>query len=64
MMKTYYFKVCFGEGRYADGLYEVNARSEEEATDIALQEICDKLYNALPELDIEVTIVEWTEVDE
>ena len=55
-MKTYNFKVCFGEGRWADGVYSVQAEDEEMATDIALQEICDKLYAVLPELDIEVTV--------
>ena len=55
-MKTYKFKVCFGEGRWADGVYEVQAYDKDIATSIALQEICDKLYAVLPELDIEVTV--------
>ena len=53
---TFYFKVSFGEGREANGLYEVDALSEVEAQDKALEEICSKLYHALPELDIEVTV--------
>ena len=56
-MKTYDFKVCFGEGRFAGGVYSVQAENEDMATDMALQEICDKLYAVLPELDIEVTVV-------
>lgn len=55
-MKEYNFKVCFGEGRWANGEYAVQAENEDEATDMALSEICEKLYNALPELDIEVTV--------
>jgi hypothetical protein len=55
-MKTFNFKVCFGEGRYADGLYSVQAENEDAAYDMALKEICDKLYAALPDLDIEVQV--------
>ena len=55
-MKEYSFKVCFGEGRWANGEYTVQAENEDEATDMALSEICEKLYVAFPELDIEVTV--------
>lgn len=55
-MKTFNFKVCFGEGRYADGLYSVQAENEDVAYDVALKEICDKLYAALPDLGIEVQV--------
>lgn len=55
-MKNYKFKVCFGEGRYANGVYTVKAENEEKATEIALSEICSKLYLVLPDLDIEVTV--------
>lgn len=55
-MKEYNFKVCFGEGRWANGVYSVQAEDEDMATDVALSEICEKLYNILPELDIEVSI--------
>ena len=55
-MKIYDFKVCFGDGRWAGGIYSVKAENEEVATCIALQEICQKLYDVLPELDIEVTV--------
>ena len=55
-MKEYCFKVCFGEGRWANGVYSVQAEDEDMATQVALQEICQKLADALPELDIEVTV--------
>lgn len=55
-MKTYEFKVCFGEGRWANGTYSVEAEDEDMAVDMALSEICEKLSNVLPELDIEVTV--------
>lgn len=55
-MREYEFKVCFGEGRWANGVYTVQAEDEDMATDMALSEICQKLSDALPELDIEVTV--------
>ena len=55
-MQTYNFKVCFGEGRWANGVYSVQAEDEDMAVDMALSEICEKLSNVLPELDIEVTV--------
>ena len=62
-MREYNFKVCFGEGRWANGVYSVQAEDEDMATDMALSEICQKLSDVLPELDIEVT-VELKEDDE
>lgn len=55
-LNNYEFKVCFGEGKYANGIYSVEAFTETEAIDKALSEICNKLYSALPELDIEVSV--------
>lgn len=55
-MQEYDFKVCFGEGRWANGVYTVKAEDEDIATSLALSEICKKLYSVLPELDIEVTV--------
>ena len=52
----YSFRVSFGEGRYADGLFVTTADSEDEACDHALSEICDRLNMVLPELDIEVSV--------
>lgn len=55
-MREYDFKVCFGEGRWANGVYSVQAEDEETAADMALTEICEKLSSVFPELDIEVTV--------
>ena len=55
-MREYNFKVCFGEGRWANGVYSVQTEDEDMATDMALSEICQKLSDVLPELDIEVTV--------
>ena len=55
-MREYNFKVCFGEGRWANGVYSVQAENEDMATDMALSEICQKLSDVLPELDIDVTV--------
>ena len=55
-LNTYEFRVCFGEGRYAKGTYSVRECTEEAATDLALSEICKKLYSVLPELDIKVSV--------
>ncbi len=56
-MKQYSFNVSFGEGKYAKGTYEVIADNVDEAQDKALSSICEKLADALPTLDIEVTVV-------
>ena len=56
MKRDFYFKVCFGEGRYANGEYAVCAENKDEATEIALSEICNKLNAVLPDLDIEVSV--------
>ena len=55
-MKKYVFKVGLNGGRYCTGTISVNANNEEEAQDIALNYVCDKLAEALPELDIEVSV--------
>ena len=55
-MREYCFKVCFGNGRYAGGTYDVVAEDEDMAIEMALSEICQKLYKALPDLDIEVSV--------
>jgi hypothetical protein len=54
--KEYEFIVKLCDGYNADGTYTVKAFSEEEAQDKALQEICEKLYYALPELGIDVSV--------
>ena len=62
-MKEYNFKVSFGEGRYANGVYTVKAENEEMAIDLALSKICSKLNLVLPDLDIEVTVDLITETN-
>ena len=54
--KDYNFDVKLCDGMWAGGIYTVKAASESEAQEKALTEICDKLYRALPELDIEVSV--------
>ena len=54
--KDFNFAVTLCDGYKADGTYTVKAASESEAQEKALTEICDKLYRALPELDIEVSV--------
>ena len=54
--KVFHFKVILGDGRCAGGYYTVTAQTAEEATDKALYEIGKELYNALPGLDIEITV--------
>lgn len=56
MEKDYNFVVTLCDGHIAKGTYTVKAQTESEAQDKALQEICEKLYKALPELDIEVSV--------
>ena len=54
--KDFNFAVTLCDGYKADGIYAVKAASESEAQEKALTEICDKLYRALPELDIEFSV--------
>ena len=52
----YEFVVTLCDGHMAKGTYAVMAKTEAEAQEKALTEICNKLYSALPELDIEVSV--------
>ena len=54
--EKYEFKVSFEDGRWSKGIYSVMATSEEEAEEIALNEIYNKFNSVLPELDIEVSV--------
>lgn len=54
--KEYNFSVTLCDGYIAKGIYTVKAASKTEAQEKALTEICDKLYRALPELDIEISV--------
>lgn len=55
-MKEFKFAVTLCDGYIAKGEYTVKAENETEAYEKALTEICNKLYSALPELDIEVSV--------
>ena len=55
-MKEFKFAVTLCDGYIVKGEYTVKATSESEAQEKALTEICDKLYRALPELDLEVSV--------
>jgi hypothetical protein len=55
-MKEFKFAVTLCDGYMAKGEYTVKAESDSEAQEKAMVEICDKLYKALPELDIEVSV--------
>lgn len=58
-LKEYHFyvQIC---GGYADGNIEIEAESESEAYDKAIEYVGSKLFDALPELDIEYNV----EIDE
>lgn len=55
-MKEYSFKVCFNDGRWCTGIITAKGKDEEEAEQNALSYVCEQLYQALPELDIEVGV--------
>lgn len=56
-MKQYEFWVGLNGGCYCKQTYSVEAHNKQEAIDKALEEICEKLYQALPDLDIDVEVV-------
>ena len=56
MEKEYRFAVKLCDGYLAEGIYTVKAKTDEEAQEKALTEICDKLYRVLPELGIDVSV--------
>mgnify|MGYP003324751522 CR=1 FL=1 len=51
--RKYFYRLCFGDGKWAKGAYVVEAYSEEQAEQILVEEVGKKLYKALPSLDIE-----------
>lgn len=55
-MKEYEFKVCFNDGRWCTDTITVKGKDEEEAAENALNYVCERLNEALPELDIEVGV--------
>lgn len=58
--KTYKFRLCFGDGKWADGFYEVEALYYEEAVDKLAEEVALKLHEAFPQLNIEIS---WERID-
>lgn len=55
-MNKYKFEVVLCDG-HTCGKIEIEAENEDIARDMALNYVCDKLANALPELDIEVSVI-------
>lgn len=56
ILKQYDFKVSIGDGRYCKGVVSVMAANESGAVEMALNYLGNQLYNALPELDAEVSV--------
>lgn len=55
-MKTFAFKVCLCDGHFCDGVISVKAETEDDAYDLAMDYVLQRLANALPELGIEVSL--------
>lgn len=57
-MNEYSFAVKLCDGNYCNGNIIIKADNQNAAYDEALNYVCEKLYEALPELDIEVSVEE------
>ena len=55
-MNKYIFKVRLCDGCYCDGNISIVEENEELAYDAALDYLCEKLSDALPELGIEISV--------
>lgn len=55
-MREYIFAIRLCDGHRCDGTILIMAEKEYMAYDMALDYVCSKLYEALPELDIAVTV--------
>lgn len=53
-MKEYKYKVCLCDGHFCAGYVTVTAENEDDAYNMAIEHVCNKLYLALPELGIDV----------
>ena len=65
--KTYQYemKVRLCDGYYCDGSIDVEAKSEQDAIDMVLQDVCQRLNKALPDLGVDVTVeCVWTDENE
>lgn len=54
--KNYIYKVCLCDGHYCDGYITVQADTEENAYEMAMDYVITTLAKALPELGIDVSI--------
>ena len=60
----YEMKVRLCDGYYCDGSIDVEAKSEQDAIDMVLQDICKRLNETFPDLGIDVTVeCEWSNED-
>ena len=55
-MNKYIFKVRLCDGCYCDGNISIVEENEDLAYDAALDYLCEKLADALPELGIEISV--------
>lgn len=55
-MKGYIYKVCLCDGHYCNGSIAVEAETEEEAYNNAMDYVLTRLASSLPELGIDVSI--------
>lgn len=55
-MNKYVFKVRLCDGYECDGRITITAKDEDIAQDIALDYVCKKLADALPELGIDISV--------
>lgn len=61
----YEMKVRLCNGYYCDGSIYVEAKSEEDAIDIVLQDVCTRLNKAFPDLGVDVTVeCVWTDEEQ
>lgn len=55
-MNKYVYRVCLCDGKFCDGVIEVSSDSEEDAYEKVITYVGQRLYSAIPELDIEYYI--------
>ena len=55
-LNEYHFKVRLCDGYQCGGKIAVVAENEDVAQDMALEYVCERLADALPDLDVEVSV--------
>lgn len=55
-MNEYVYKVKLCDGNYCNGNIKVKANNEDEAYEMVMDDVLEKLAKAFPELKIEVAI--------